>query len=77
MEFIIKLKDIADISILMPLFTRLGITFIEKSDSKPSQKSQLPIVFAKNPDFMALTGIWKDKNITQDQLRKNTWGDRL
>jgi hypothetical protein len=73
MEFIIKLKDIADISILMPLFTRLGIIFIEKSDGKPSQKSQLPIKFAKNSDFMALTGIWKDKNITQDQLRNNVW----
>ena len=39
-------------------------------------KNELPISFAEKPDFMALAGIWKDKNITLAQLRKEAWGDR-
>lgn len=76
MEIIIKLKDIADINILIPLLNRLGITFSEKTKTGQSQ-SPIPITFSKKPDFMALSGIWKDKNITLEQLRKDAWGDRL
>jgi hypothetical protein len=36
-------------------------------------KNKLPISFAKKPDFMALAGIWKDKNITLVELREEAW----
>jgi hypothetical protein len=40
-------------------------------------KRGLPIIFAKKPDFMVLAGIWKNKNITLEELRKMAWGGRL
>ena len=38
--------------------------------------NELPIIFAEKPNFMALAGIWKDKNFTLAQLRKEAWDDR-
>jgi adenine-specific DNA glycosylase len=40
-------------------------------------QSTIPIVLSENPDFMALAGIWKGKDITLAELRKKAWGDRL
>ena len=63
------LKDIAkyfDFVVEKPL--------AKKKHSKSS--SPLPITFATNPDVTALAGIWKDKNITLADLRKNAWGGR-
>ena len=77
MELIVKLNNITDINILLPLLNRLGISFKEKANEPKSKKNNLPITFASKPDFMALKGIWKDKNITLEQLRKDAWGDRL
>jgi hypothetical protein len=38
----------------------------------------LPISYAsEKPDIKALAGIWKNKNITLEQLRKKAWGERL
>jgi hypothetical protein len=37
----------------------------------------LPITFAEKADFKALAGIWKDKQIDADALRKAAWGNRL
>lgn len=36
----------------------------------------LPISFSKHPDVTALAGIWKDREITLEELRKEAWGDR-
>ncbi len=44
-----------------------------KSDIDPS----LPIVFAEKPDVTALAGIWKGRDISLEELRKNAWGNRL
>jgi hypothetical protein len=79
MEFLIKLNNITDINILLPLLSRLGISFTEKTNAKTieQQKKSIPITYATKPDFMALAGIWKDKNITSEQLRHDAWGDRL
>jgi hypothetical protein len=76
MELILKIDNLTDFNILYPLLKRLGISFSEKT-KKTELKNELPITFAKNPDFMALAGIWKDKNINPDQLRKEAWGGRL
>jgi len=40
------------------------------------KRASIPIVLSKNPDFMALAGIWKDNDITLEELRKKAWGDR-
>jgi len=36
-----------------------------------------PVDQAAEPDFMALAGIWKGRDITQESLRKQAWGDRI
>jgi hypothetical protein len=77
MEITIKLTNLSDINVLLPLFHRLGITFKEKVTIVAPQKNQLPITFAKNPDYTALNGLWKDKKITAEALREAAWGDRL
>lgn len=43
----------------------------------PGKKISLPITFADNPDISALAGIWKGKNISLEELRKNAWGNRI
>jgi hypothetical protein len=43
----------------------------------PEKYKYLPIQFAENPDFTVLAGIWKDRDITQEELRKKAWGNRL
>jgi hypothetical protein len=76
MELILKIDNLSDFNILHPLLKRLGISFTEKT-KKTSTKTKLPITFAEKPDFMALAGIWKDRNINPDQLRKEAWSNRL
>jgi hypothetical protein len=76
MELILKIDNLSDFNILQPLLNRLGISFTEKT-KKNLTKTKLPITFAEKPDFMALAGIWKDKNKNSDQLRKEAWGNRL
>lgn len=77
MEILVKLNNITDINILLPLLSRLGISFTEKIKETEQPKNQIPISFSDNPDFMSLAGIWKNKNITSEQLRQDAWGDRL
>jgi hypothetical protein len=62
MELILKIDNLSDFNILHPLLKRLGISFREKVKT-PDLTSELPITLAEKPDFMALAGIWKDKNL--------------
>jgi hypothetical protein len=62
MELIFKIDNLSDFNILHPLLKRLGISFREKVKT-PDLTSELPITVAETPDFMALAGIWKDKNL--------------
>jgi hypothetical protein len=39
--------------------------------------SELPIVWAAEPDVMALAGIWEGQKIDPEQLRNDAWGGRL
>lgn len=77
MEILVKLNNLTDINILLPLLSRLGISFTEKTKETEQPKNQIPITFADKPDFMSLAGIWENKNITPEQLRQDAWGDRL
>ena len=80
-ELIIKYKGAKALRALND-FAKYFDFIIEKPKSKNApgdkdQKSSLPIEFASNPDITALAGIWKDKDITLSELRKNAWGSRL
>ena len=48
-----------------------------KQQEESQQQQRLPIRFSKNPDANSLSGIWKDKPVTIEALRKKAWGDRL
>ena len=74
MELIIKIDNKSDFTILHLLLRRLGISFTEKSKNT---EAHLPITLAEEPDFMAAAGIWKDKNVSIEQLRQAAWGDRM
>lgn len=41
------------------------------------KNNSLPITYSKKADFMQVAGIWKDKNIDPEVLRKEAWGNRL
>jgi len=49
----------------------------EKSAVNKQNVKDLPIRFSDKPDANALSGIWKDKPVTIEELRKKAWGDRL
>jgi len=53
----------------------LKINMNTKVKAKSKRKS-IPITYSKNPDIMALSGIWKNKNITLDELREKAWGNK-
>lgn len=40
------------------------------------QDADLPITFSKTPNVTALAGIWKDRDIALEELRKKAWGNR-
>lgn len=67
------------LKILTDLATYFNFKIIPQSvPEQPTdeQRSALPIDFASSPDFTALAGIWKDKEITLEDLREKAWGDR-
>jgi hypothetical protein len=41
------------------------------------EEDNLPITYAEKADVMALAGIWKGREVTIEELRKNAWGNRL
>jgi hypothetical protein len=41
-----------------------------------SKRKSIPITYSKKPDIMALSSIWKNKNITLDELREKAWGKK-
>ena len=78
-EITIKYKNPETLNALMD-FAKYFDFVIKKPKSKKAVQTvnqDLPIDFSKHPDVTALAGIWKEKNITLEDLRKNAWGDRL
>jgi len=49
----------------------------KKGSGKNKKEAFIPIEFAEHPDVKALAGIWKDKDISLNDLRKKAWGNRL
>ncbi len=47
------------------------------SQPAPQTKEKGPISYSAEPDFRALAGIWEGRTLSQEELRKQAWGDRL
>ncbi len=73
-EVIIKYKNVKALKALRDLAKSFDMV-IEKPAGK--DVANLPIRFASKPDANALFGIWKDKPVTIEKLRKKAWGERL
>lgn len=53
------------------------VSFATFKTTAKEESKDLPIIPAKNgADFMALAGIWENRDITLKDLRKNAWGGR-
>jgi hypothetical protein len=50
---------------------------INKNSASKKLHDDLPVRFARKPNANALSGIWKDKPVTLEELRKKAWGNRL
>ncbi|MEO8146132.1 MAG: hypothetical protein ABI723_00780 [Bacteroidia bacterium] len=66
-NFLIKVPDV------LPEGTYQVISIF----AEEGNNSELPVSYSKNPDALALAGIWKNKKITQTELRKKAWGNRI
>ncbi len=44
---------------------------------EPVSHRDSPSEEVAEPDFMALAGLWKGRDITQESLRKEAWGGRI
>jgi hypothetical protein len=79
-EITIKYKSEKTFQVLQDLARYFDFVIVKPKAQKTLQKrvnATLPIVFSENPDVTALAGIWKDKDITLEYIRKKAWGNRL
>jgi hypothetical protein len=66
-----KLKDFL-------LLFDFEVIYKNELENREIEAKNLPVTWAKEPDFMSLAGIWKNKPpITQEELREKAWGNRL
>jgi len=45
-------------------------------ESTETSTSEMPVQYAAQPDFRALAGIWQGRQVDQEVLRDEAWGDR-
>lgn len=81
-EVTFKFKNSKTMKALMDFAKKFDVVVekkvpIHKTKGPKSNQDQLPITHAKHPDVTALAGIWKDREISLDDLRKDAWADRL
>ena len=48
---------------------------VEEASDHATQ--DMPVQYATQPDFRALAGIWRGRQMDQTSLREQAWGDRL
>lgn len=65
-KIVLKIKDANKLSFFLKLLNQLDFVEIDKTSIK--KKST-----AKNYDFFASAGLWKNRDINADELRKNAW----
>jgi hypothetical protein len=77
-EIIIKYKSSKTLRLLEDLSRHLGFLIESPASKKTTTHTTktIPIDFATDPDVTVLAGIWKDREITLEQLRKKAWGNR-
>ena len=73
-KVIIKYKNGKALKALQDLAKAFDMV-IEKPAGEKHSVTDLPIRFADKPDANALSGIWKDKPVTIEELRKKAWGN--
>lgn len=82
-EVTLKFKNNKTMEALLDFAKRFDVVVekkmpIQKTKRTPkTNQNQLPITHAKHPDVTALAGIWKDREISLDDLRKDAWADRI
>jgi hypothetical protein len=69
-EIIVRTANEAALQKLAELLRMFGFEVVQVAH--PSALKE-----ADQPDFMALAGIWKGRDITPESLRKQAWGDRV
>jgi len=74
-EVIIKYKNSKALKALQDLAKTFDLVIEQPGFNK--KHVDLPIRFAKKPNANALSGIWKDKPVTLEELREKAWGNRL
>ena len=70
MEITIKIKDNKSCQTLLGLLKKLNIETVVKET--PSKKSK----FKSSKEFRSLSGLWKDRDITIEQIREKGWPQR-
>lgn len=82
-EVTLKFKNNKTMEALLDFAKRFDVVVekkmpIQKTKRTPkANQNQLPITHAKHPDVTALAGIWKDREISLDDLRKDAWAGSL
>lgn len=76
-EVVIKYKNSRTLQVLQDIakYFDFVVSDLAKQDATKKTNS-LPVTYSKNPDVKALSGIWKNKEITLEELRKKAWGNR-
>ncbi len=65
-KLILKIKDNSKLDFFLKLLKQLDFVEVEQSSFKKKPTT-------KNYDFFASAGLWKNKDINADELRKNAW----
>jgi hypothetical protein len=80
-EVTVKYKNEKALKALQELAKKFDIVIQKQLGDNLSQSDEQsldpPITFAENPDIKALAGIWQGREITLEDLRKQSWGNRL
>ncbi len=63
----LKVKDKAKFNRLLSLINDLDYVEVVKKDQAKKEKA------TAGDDFFALAGMWKNRNITQSELRSRAW----
>lgn len=76
-EITIRSNNNIAIQKLIDFLQLFDFQIIKKREIQVDDEDEdLPITYAEEPDVLALAGIWKGRNITQEELRQKAWGDR-
>ena len=76
-EVIIKYNNAKALKALQDLAKAFDMIIESSPNGENRSRADLPIRFSNKPDANALSGIWKDKPVTLEELREKAWGNRI